>query len=160
MRTSGRIRKKPKRYADGDADDGRVDGRVDEEVAKVVEVAAAFSSPTTVERASASTQTVVDVDRVDASTSTTTDFLDASEFVEVQTDQTTQTENGDVVIRARDDDDRREREIERLAETETRLTRELIDAFARASEHCAALARSELGRARAERDKAKMLAGI
>ena len=125
MRTSGRARKKPKRYA-ADGDDGGV-GR----------------------------DRIGRVEWVDAST--TTDFIDAGETQTTQTTRTTQTREN-VVIRARDDDERREREIERLAETETRLTRELIDALARASEHCAALARSELGRARAERDRVKMLA--
>ena len=128
MRTSGRTRKKPRRYADDD------DGRV-----------AVW--------ASTSTQTA-DVCLVDATTTTGSRETGATDSVRVVEASTQTTDVAVIDIR---EDEGRERERERLEKVAKKLRRELMDALVRETERCAALARSERERARAERDNVKLM---
>ena len=129
-RTSGRVRKKPTRYGVAGSD-RPVAGPIDL-LTPVVVVSA--------ERA-ASTK------NPDVATQTTTTTTDVS----TTTDVATQTD--DVSIRDRREYERDASVIERLVTVE----RGLREALVRATERCAASAKSECDRARKERDNAKMV---
>jgi len=145
-RTSGRVRKKPTRYGVvGPVVDRPIAGPIDL-LTPVVVVRAERAAST--EKPDVATQTTT------TQTTTTTTTVVATQTTTTTTDVATQTD--DVSIRDRCEYERDANVIERLVTVE----RDLREALVRATERCAASAKSECDRARKERDNAKKVSPV